>query len=563
MVIGFPRFAKDPTMAGAAEALIEHLHFGKLVTDEGRVPNAQGYAVTRRSKNLDADDEVLLSLSTLLEVRPFAPDLIDPSASEGILVVRWLAALKDRPARVAIIRARFRPEDGKGAGGRPHEQAAIWIASAEDWIRYPLPLLRRAAELQATPDRVTEPRNMRIGTEPHRIDLSPEGDARNAAPAELSGATLRICDFILRATRCDAGEGSLLFGGNDFETELQFLEAVGLALACLPEERDDRQQIVISSGFKHRLGAVSIRYLKSATSKNGEFDENAARARLEAFCSSVDGSAAQHAGATPAEGPGAPAAAALLVESFQRHCRSYLEKPSAPAANDLINAAVDLGEWRDRDEAIVDAVLLERCDGRERDAFISIDSNRRSFMSIDGNRCSVPGDMPMGNLLDVAELCARAEARGDRSSHYGCILNLTDAWLAKLGVWLPAELDQLKSCTFLNDIMNPKCVGAYERSLSLYDFVSGRGSRDDFGARQRQIEAVEQINERLTLPNRVPSKWPELWARYAKIGSESSMGIHGTHPIWRDAIVVPGVYTKSVEQVLARIIRDHVALLRL
>jgi hypothetical protein len=81
-------------------------------------------------------------------------------------------------------------------------------------------------------------------------------------------AALQICDFIVQATGNDACERSFLFGHNDFKTESEFLEAVGLALQRLPEDFAGRPQIVISSGFRHVLGAASIRYLGSKESNN-------------------------------------------------------------------------------------------------------------------------------------------------------------------------------------------------------------------------------------------------------------------------------------------------------
>jgi hypothetical protein len=100
-------------------------------------------------------------------------------------------------------------------------------------------------------------------------------------------AALQICDFIVQATGNDACERSFLFGHNDFKTESEFLEAVGLALQRLPEDFAGRPQIVISSGFRHVLGAASIRYLGSKESNNGKFDEKAARKRLARLNTSI------------------------------------------------------------------------------------------------------------------------------------------------------------------------------------------------------------------------------------------------------------------------------------
>ena len=151
-----------PTGEQTAEISLERLHYGKLASGDAlSVPPSEGYGVTLRSSNLQPADDRLLSPPQLMALRRFEPDLVDPAARQrGSLLVRLSPEPHSR--RAIFLRARFRPEDGEGGNGRLYQQSAVWSVAAAEWRRHPAALLAMVgAELEATPDLVSDPESVR------------------------------------------------------------------------------------------------------------------------------------------------------------------------------------------------------------------------------------------------------------------------------------------------------------------------------------------------------------------------------------------------------------------
>jgi hypothetical protein len=531
-----------------AAVSIDFLHYGKLVMPGGRVPSSEGYAVTRRSSGISKEDNACLGLSSLLDVDRFEPDLIDASAErDGILAVRRVAL--SRGARAVIVRARFRPEDGEGTIGRLHQQAAIWTVSWEDWINYPLPLLLKAANLRATPDEVSVPRDKRIDISPTSLPL----DA-GVGGCALSSEALRIWDFVVPGGRAEAPRRAVVFGGDVFAGETQFLQAVGAALQNWPPGYEGKDQVTISCGLKGPVGTVSVGYVKSATTARGQFDESAARQRFttctRAARSTANGRPSSAGSARiGAEQPASRTAsrpAPEVIVKFRQRYQSYRTWPAAETAIELIYAASLLGRWLDHDPDTADKRLTDM-DEQELHAFRSLDVAARTALR----------NLPTGHLLDLAEVYVRLVEVGPTSPH--CrrreeVLNEADCRLAELGVWLPEELDRFSN-RLLQFLATGRSVETLRRSESLRS-VMKRGPEGALLA--VAAAAPEQLSKAFaSLATRLQDFPAPVRQSTAPQDNSRALGggIHGKYPLRLDAILFPKDYVLCIERALSFIAR--------
>lgn len=250
-----------------AEVFLDRLHYGKLASGATlRIPATEGYGVTRRSRNLRADDDRLLSPPRLTGLRRLEAERIDPAARRlGGLLAR--VAPEQESRRAVFLRARFRPEDGEGGQGRLYQQCALWIVSSAEWRRHPAALLAMAgAELEARPDLVTQDQASRFGDGPlsylmRRVDPR---DAWSALEEALEKARWAAPTLEFLARGAERGEdATLTFGADDFAAEADFLAAMGLALQFLPLSYPRWREISVVSGLRCAPQGLCLRYLPS------------------------------------------------------------------------------------------------------------------------------------------------------------------------------------------------------------------------------------------------------------------------------------------------------------
>lgn len=251
-----PVSSKTSSPAEAAIA-IRRLHYGKLVDPAtGAVPAEAGYGVTRRSLDLDPALDGRLSPARLIGRRRFEPDSVEPPAQRtGCFVARATA-----DDAMALLRARFRPEDGEEGGARLHQQASAWIVAFEDWRRAPAACLAIAAgHLRADPDAIGEASALRLAEAPARWRfrrLEAE-QARHVLLRASWGSVL--LEFFLAAAESDK-DACLNVGAQEFASETAFLTAVGFALQSLPASYPRWRDISVASGLAHAAPGVCLRY---------------------------------------------------------------------------------------------------------------------------------------------------------------------------------------------------------------------------------------------------------------------------------------------------------------
>jgi hypothetical protein len=244
----------------AEEIRLERLHYGKLASGpELSISPRQGYGVTRRSLGLDPSCDAALSPPRLMEVRRLEPELIDDQAqARGCFVARsaphWPGG-DDAP--LALLRTRFRREDGDSGQGRLYQQSAVWLCDFANWRRRPDALLNLAgAQLEALPDLEQESEAARFGSPALRRGL-PQG------PVFSAGAAGLLAQALMRYAH--SAEGCVItFGaGCEFAAEAEFLAAVGAALRQLPPEYPRWREISVLSGVRWSLPGLCLRFLPS------------------------------------------------------------------------------------------------------------------------------------------------------------------------------------------------------------------------------------------------------------------------------------------------------------
>ena len=243
----------------ATEAAIDfrRLHYGKLVDARtGAVQAQSGYEVTRRSHDLDPALQSSLSPARLIGRRRFEPDAVEPAAVRaGCLVVRTTTG-----DATALMRARFRPEDGEDGGARRHQQSSVWVVAFDAWRFHPAACLAIAGgHLHADPDDVSESPATRLAEIPTRWRF------RRLVAEQTREVLLRapwgdaMLDFFLAAAESDAAM-CLNFGAGDFASEGEFLSAVGFALQSLPWNYPRWRDISVACGLAHAAPGVCLRY---------------------------------------------------------------------------------------------------------------------------------------------------------------------------------------------------------------------------------------------------------------------------------------------------------------
>ena len=249
------------TEGAAREIKLERLHYGKLAAGADlSIPADEGYGVTRRSLGLDPTLDGVLSPPRLIGTRRLNRDLVDEAARRrGFLLAR---AAPDWPGAgeppLALLRARFRHEDGDNGQGRLYQQSAVWLADFALWRRHPDALLLLAgAELEAHPDLAGESAAARLACPPLTRRLP---SPLKVAP---EGGTSILLDVLARHARTDDGCLVTFGAGCDFKSETEFLAAVGAALRQLPQDYPRWRDIVILSGLRQRIPGLCLRFLPS------------------------------------------------------------------------------------------------------------------------------------------------------------------------------------------------------------------------------------------------------------------------------------------------------------
>lgn len=241
---------------------VEHLHYGKLVSgDGGGAVSSEGLGVTLRSRGFPRGAENL-RLNSLLDVKMFDPDMIDPAMADvGLLLVRTFPnVFGPLTGYTILVRARFRPEKGEGSTGRVHQQAAIWIVRQADWEEHAASILAKAGTaLRANPDRVDTASSKRFDVEPLTIELL---KSENGAQVRRTEPVCRILHMLL--TSEPSADGKVDFGKESFGSEAEFLEVVGTALGTLAHlPFRGWSNICIGSGLNHTRSGKLVRYLPS------------------------------------------------------------------------------------------------------------------------------------------------------------------------------------------------------------------------------------------------------------------------------------------------------------
>ncbi len=244
-----------------AEIVLERLHYGKLAAGADlSIPADEGYGVTRRSLGLDPAFDGALSPPRLIGTRRLNRDLVDEAARRrGFLLAR---AAPDWPGEgeppLALLRARFRHEDGDNGQGRLYQQSAVWLADFACWRRHPDALLLLAgADLEAHPDLAGESAAARLACPPltRRLPALP----KLAAP----GGAAILLDVLSRHARTEDGCLVTFGAGCDFKNETEFLAAVGAALRQLPKDYPRWRDIVVLCGLRQRIPGLCLRFLPS------------------------------------------------------------------------------------------------------------------------------------------------------------------------------------------------------------------------------------------------------------------------------------------------------------
>lgn len=240
-----------------ASIAIRRLHYGKLVdAASGVVPPQAVYGVTRRSCDLDPQLEGHLSPARLIDRRRFDPDVVETAAQRaGCFVARSTAG-----DATALMRARFRPEDGEEGGARLHQQSSVWVVAFDDWRRFPAACLAIAAgRLRADPDATGEAAAARLAEPPARWRFRAFDPEQARAAIQRASWGRAMIELFIDATLSDT-DMSLGFGASDFANERDFLAAVGFALQCLPANYPRWRDISVACGLAHPAPGVCLRY---------------------------------------------------------------------------------------------------------------------------------------------------------------------------------------------------------------------------------------------------------------------------------------------------------------
>jgi hypothetical protein len=497
---------------------VERLHYGKLVSDNGAGVVSSGLGVTLRSKGLSPAWAADLQLDSLLDVKVFDPDMIDPAMSQtGLLIVRTFPRTNGPfSGRTILVRARFRPERGEGAGGRVHQQAAIWVVSSEDWKEYAASILAKAgSELKAVPDRAEEEGSKRFDGPPLPIELLKADEGK---PPQRTEQVRRILDTLLPS---ELSSGAALdFGIESFKSESEFLSAVGAALKEIVKCPYYRHwpDICIGSGLRQPRSGLLIRYLPSERfDPPAPIDDNSVNRRLKEL--SVRPAAPnekwKYAILEPAQLPSpsiAPPASQWAGErtdprpsTFGEFLNDYRRERSPEAARLLMDFVAE-------PKGVGPATQFL---SNPRVFLTSEEQNARGAINL-----AIQGPSGSVDIARAFDCCLFLETCGEISSHQAS----RALWWEKLrrelleiGILLPAEVARLERTPFFASIKRDPRVNEViiqsERLRKWFYAINEYGYARGLQGPERY--ALKELVRRLTkLPERRP-------------GDDTNLGLHG------------------------------------
>lgn len=255
----------------AAPIRIEFLKSGKLVSGlDEHVPDREGYSITRRSAGVGRYGAVLSSKQICGERLNIYDIDRETLGGAGVFVLRRMPAVAaELPPKMIMMRARFIPEAGRGAGGRIFEQAEFWLVERSDWTSHPGEILADARNrLIASTDSINEPASSRLNAGPILLDRVAFGSPDTCLEIEAAAnGTLAILHRILDAgdeNGFDHGAGRLEFGLASFKDEEAFLNAAIFACNVLAHVRHDHpnrawverrlDNVMLCTGYSGRFG---------------------------------------------------------------------------------------------------------------------------------------------------------------------------------------------------------------------------------------------------------------------------------------------------------------------
>ena len=138
-----PMIVSTQRLRTAVPIQIELLKSGKLVSGhDERVPCEEGYSITRRSTGIQRYSTFLTTKDILGERLNILRVDAETLHRAGVFALRRLRRADTRlPDKLVMMRARFLPEGGTGAGGRVFQQAEFWLIDWQDWLDHSRQLL--------------------------------------------------------------------------------------------------------------------------------------------------------------------------------------------------------------------------------------------------------------------------------------------------------------------------------------------------------------------------------------------------------------------------------------
>jgi hypothetical protein len=555
------------------EIVIEHLNYGKLaVGDNLRVPTSEGYAITRRSKGLNGTADSNFLPPRLLDIKRFERELIDePSRKRGCLVVWPAKALR----KMAVLRARFRSEDGEDGNGRLYQQIAIWVVRVEDWAAYPGAIITAAAgldknfarKLEARPDLLSDSVAERLQADPLVLAVPPRAPPRTPM---TSGAKKILRNLLPSPLTREVGEDRrILMGQRDFPDEEAFLAAVSEALSSLSPAFGRWDDIRIVSGLRHEAGGLFVRYLPSEPGDEhaevsdaeihgrlkvrgrGSFSSpsayqqasNAVRSEKEATfrvaSRGVDQSVARNAVPSAPAAPSAPAVVSRNSKSpaeFAEALRRYSTARSPENANALLRSA---DEFARMSPAVVPGSLSQT--GK------SILSCLRSIL------LEQFANVRLGGLMDMAELFYELEkdiVTSEFDEKGRVLFKALAERLQHVEVFLPTERARLSASPFAERLRISQ--GARLNSDLLSQWMQHASQ-----AGERMIVVDQRFSGVLAmLSRRVAQSFTPLCP------NPQLLGAHDTYLVEVEGIFDPAEYSATLQHLLQSTMMQHALVLR-
>jgi hypothetical protein len=580
---------------GMTEIEIEHLNYGKLtVGDNRRVPSSEGYGVTRCSRGLAQFQDGSFLPARLLDIKKFERELIDEQArKEGGLFLRTSAGHD----KAAIMRARFRAEDGEDGTGRPYLQSTVWVLSTDDWAKDPADILAEAAKsLRATPDLQSEAAGERMRAEPFRRDIVPQYQP----DAPLSGAARKIIGTLLLPTmqQEDDEDRQIFFGNGDFAGEAEFLAAVGQALARIGPTFARWNEICVASGLHHEAKGLFIRYVPSGpANQSDDVSEQEVLSRIKRWTAAGRRPVATAAyrplhpkpaskeitfgkSASPDMAQGRPVeppayVAPLLQPEVQTHSARadddldvalqllslrkqlfsdalaqyraaqipYSQTPhsinwQSDAANHLLEVAWEVAK-PDLSSQGVAALQLNENDGEILKAF-------RYFFASDFRR------MHLGALFDIAMLFRGATEPPSFPGYAKQIFTALGDRLRRLVVLLPDECTSLRGANVFTQMPADEAKALLQNSMTLKGWLTL--------AKIQKSSRINTTAEQARVLKAFGARFPNLFNMPFHLDGDDTFptGIHRKCVVNLEAILTPGQYGETAHDLLRAMIPQYV-----